>query len=179
MILHASSQEQQRAPERRFREPSDEDRCRLYDFYELIHASPFGRSKKRTLMTVALGEEPWSWRVVGISVAAIQAIARNNFNHPAHQLARDHIVPRAQTYDEIFSGALLPLDRWWSLVWENDRTRLLTHDEHHRRQRLTRIIDIDPSLGFFMDAPTAGWYHSRRREGEFVRCLAINEGIEW
>lgn len=151
-------------------EPSIDIKRAIYEIYKLIYASPFTMLKKRSLMTAALGMEEWSWRVVGISKEAVIAIARNGFKKPSRALARDHRITRAQTYSLIFGDRLYDFDEWWCLVWENDKTTLITNEEHHANQ-IGEVFSIDLSLGLFRDAGMVGWKHSVKLEGQFVKNL--------
>lgn len=148
----------------------------FYEFYKLIYTSPFDRGKKRMVMTSALGYESWSWRVVGISRDAIFEIKNNNFKHPAKKLSRDHKIPRSKFIDSLFDENLQPLDIWWSKIWENDQTELITNIEHKSGVR-SKIFSIDPSLCLFQSEGIAGWKHTKKKEGEFIRHLIIKNGF--
>lgn len=160
-----------------YREPSDEEKELIYRIYELIYSSHFTLPKKRSLMTAALGFETWSWRVVGITEEAIKAIARNNFNKPNKTLARDHMQPRSETYTKIFKEKM-SLQTWWNWVWEHDKTILMTNEEHHT-QKISKIYDLDPAWGYFVDEETAGWYQTKGREGAFVKELCEKYSISY
>ena len=150
--------------------PTTTEQQVLYEFYQLIYNSHFALPKKRSLMTAVLGYERWSWRVVGITEAAIKVIAENKFRKPSRLLARDHTTPRSATYSKIFSEDMLPLSDWWEWVWEHDKTIMVTNIEHHSNTR-SRIFEIDWTLGHFQSAGVAGWAHTKSREGDFVRQL--------
>ena len=157
--------------------PTAEQQEAIYEFYCLIYSSNFAQAKKRTLMTSVMCYEKWSWRVVGITENAVRAIARNNYNKPKKILARDHVNPRAETYSKIFSGDLMSLHDWWSWVWERDKTVLMTNDEHHSRA-ISRVFEIDTSLGLFQCAGLVGWNQTKEKEGAYVESLVRIYGIE-
>lgn len=159
-----------------FREPTDEERRKLYTIYELIFDSGFSRPKQRSVITAVLGYEVWSWRVVGITVDALKAIARNNYNKPARMLARDHSKPRVETYNKIFEQRMA-FQEWWEWVWENDKTVLMTNEEHHS-QRISQVIELNPSEGYFVDAEVAGWHQTKAREGALVKQLIDEYNID-
>lgn len=171
--------------ERRFQEPTLKEREYLYSLYVSLYTSHFSLSKKRSVMTAVLGYEPWSWRVVGITTEAIRAIARNNFNKPSRMLARDHTQPRVKTYNRIFENSqcptVMPFNEWWDWIWEHDKTVLMTNEEHKNKDAIPKeeIHEIDPALGYFLDAETAGWHQTRGREGVFVEQLCKQLRIEW
>lgn len=159
-----------------YREPTDAEKQNYYAIYELIYDSHFSLSKKRSVITAVLGYEAWSWRVVGITEEAIKAIARNNFNKPARMLARDHHLPRVETYNKIFE-IKMPFSEWWDWIWENDKTTLMTNDEHHSKSTST-IYKLDPCESYFVDAEVAGWHQTKAREGALVRRLIEENAIK-
>lgn len=157
--------------------PSTEKQKTLYDFYKLLHGSDFELMKKRSVMTAVLGYERWSGRVVGITEDAVRAIALNNYRKPSRQLARDHSQPRSHTYTRIFDGSIMPFNDWWDWVWEHDKTTLMTNEEHHSHNTST-VFSIDPTLGLFQSTGLAGWYHTKAKEGEFVKQLVVTHKIQ-
>ncbi len=106
-----------------------------------------------------------------------RAIALNEFKHPPRMLSRDHAVPRVQTYNRVFASKL-GLDEWWNLVWENDKTTLVTNDEHHAKS-IGRVYLVDPDLGLFSCSGVAGWRHRKGVEGAFVKRLCELHGIDY
>lgn len=161
-------------------EPTQQKKEELYKLYELIFDSSFTLTKKRSVLTNVLGCETWSWRVVGITEEAIKAIARNNFNKPSKVLARDHTLSRKDTYNRTFAEKM-NFDEWWEWIWDNDKTILMTNEEHnliHSKQP-TKVYAIEPKLSLFVDSGLIGWYQTRAREGEFVRSLCEKHNIKY
>ncbi len=157
--------------------PTDLSKQEIYSFYKLIYSSNFTFSKKVTLMTQALGMEEWSWRVVGISENAVVEIANNNFNRPTNKLERDHQSSRAGTCRQIFAETLYSFEDWWNLVWENDKTLLVTKEEH-KKKNFSKIYEIDFSLGYFRDAGKISYKFTKSREGEFIKQLIQKHSIQ-
>lgn len=163
---------------RKFVEPTADEKRSMYEMYKLIHGSHFSPAKKRSVMTAVLGYESWSWRVVGITEEAIKAIARNDFKKPSHVLARDHNPPRSNTYAKIFSGTEpMPFADWWAAFWENDKTILMTNDEHRREILISRVFELDPKDGYFIDAEVAGWHQTKAHEGALIERLCAENKI--
>ena len=158
-----------------YREPTEDEKRLYYRFYQLIFDSHFALAKKRSVMTAALGYEAWSWRVVAITENAIKAIAKNNFKKPSNMLARDHHHSRAETYNKIFAE-IMPYEVWWQWVWENDETILVTNEEH-RSQQISKRYPVDPKDNYFINGGTAGWNHTKGREGAYVKGLCDKFGI--
>lgn len=177
---------------RRYTEPTQQKKAELYKIYELLFDSSFTLPKKRSVITAVLGYETWSWRVVGITEEAIKAIAREKFNKPSRELARDHMRTRVETYSRIFNEKM-GFNEWWDWIWENDKTILMTNEEHkliakQRKiekdenkalQAISKIYAIDSHLSLFVDAEVAGWHQTQAREGAFLRKLCEEYKIEY
>ena len=163
---------------RKFRDPTDEEKKLIYEIYKLLCGSHFSHAKKRALMTAALGYETWSWRVTGISENAIRAIAMNDFKKPSRMLSRDHSRPRAETYNKEFFESIKPFEEWWSWVWDNDKTTLMTNEEHHNREQRSKIYPLDPKENYFVDTEVAGWHQTKKHEGAMIRRLIEEKNIK-
>ena len=155
--------------------PSEDIKKEIYGFYLLIYKSSFHHDKKCTLMTSALAYEPWSWRVVGITEDTIRAIVKSDLKKPPRKLSRDHYFQkRRDTYNRMLTGELMLYENWWPYFWENDRTILMTNEEHKKvgkGLKISWIIDIDWELGYFQNSNLIGWKHTKKREGKFVQSL--------
>ena len=165
-----------------FNIPSAIEKNTIYDLYKLIHKSHFFLAKKRSLMCSALDFETWSWRVVLISEEAVKEIARNNFNKPVGKLERDHTVTRAKMYGKMFEDEVpMPIDEWWNWFWENDKTTLMTTEQHRNRNARDcgKTYAVDPALGYFVNGKVAGWNQTQAREGAFIRQLCETHSISY
>lgn len=168
--------ETHKATRRIYKEPTIDEKKKLYELYELIfYNKHFHLTKKRSLITIALGCETWSWRVVGITENAIKAIARNNFNKPTRTLSRDHAKRRVDTYNAIFERKMA-FDEWWKWVWDNDKTTLMTNDEHNSGN-VSKIYSIDPNCNYFVDTALVGWCQTKAREGMLIKKLCEDNNI--
>ena len=160
-------------------EPTAIKRQWMYKFYELAYESDFELAKKRSLMTAAMGYEKWGWRVVGITKKAIIEIAINDFNLPKG-LQRDHQKqPRSVTFNKIFSEKKYNIDDWWSFVWENDETILMTKDEHlkHKKKDEIDYYCVDYTKGFFRNKAVVGMHFSKKIDGKFVKELFVKNNL--
>jgi hypothetical protein len=76
----------------------------LHSVYVAIHRAHkiapelFTRSHCTTIITALMGSQAWSWRVVGITHAALQAFMEHDFRHKSKQgITRAHLQPRIET----------------------------------------------------------------------------------
>lgn len=162
-----------------FIEPTLQKRQLMYRFYMLAYESGFDIAKKRHLMTAALGYEPWCWRVVGITKSAIIEIANNNFRLPKG-LQRDHFKKsRADTFNKIFEREYA-FEEWWSWVWDNDETILMTKEEHNQHKNLNQndVYKVDYTLGYFRNKAVVGMQFTQKKDGLFVKNLCEEHNIK-
>ena len=173
-----SIRRQEDSEKKKFRMPTEEEKRLIYEIYLLLCRSHFSLAKKRSLMTAALGYETWSWRVMGISEKAVLAIARNDFKKPSKVLSRDHGRPRSETYNEEFFADKKPIQEWWDWVWENDKTTMMTNEEHHNPSLRSKIYPLDPTENYFVDSEVAGWHQTKKHEGAMIKRLIEEKGLQ-
>ena len=165
------------------KEPTHKRKREIYGLYKVIWGTEFELIKKRTLLTCSFAYEPWGWRVVKISENAIREIAKNDFKKPSGKLCRDHSVPRKDTYNKMLkTTGIMPFDKWWKLFWGNDKTVLMTNDEHKLvgqtpKIGLSKLYRLDWKKGYFQNNNLVGWKHRKTIEGEFVRKLCADKNI--
>ena len=158
-------------------EPSEKIKKEIYEFYIKIFDSSFDVQKKRNLLTSIAGWEPWSWRVVGITIKAVGNIIRFNGHAKVRSnLVRDHFFQsRSETALNMLEKKL-DFETYWEEFWENDRTILMTKEEHNyvdswktsSEDPLNRILEIDWRLGHFQSNKVAGYHFSKQKEGNFI-----------
>ena len=161
-------------------EPNQYKKELMYKFYLLAYESSFDIAKKRHLMTATMGYEKWCWRIVGITKNAIVEIACNDYKLPKG-LQRDHFKQsRAETFNKIFETKH-SFEDWYKWIWDNDETILMTKAEHNKHQQLNAndVFAIDYTLGYFRNKAVVGMHYTKKREGEFIKSLCIQHGIEY
>ena len=160
-------------------DPSENKKREMYQFYTQIYDSSFDKQKKKNLLTSIAGWEKWSWRVIGISVQAVGRI----LNHKGHarvksELVRDHFFQtRSETYNNMLKKKL-DFKTYWKEFWENDRTILMTKEEHNKikMDKFTglwdhvsdKVFKIDWRLGHFTSNKVAGFHFTKQQEGNFI-----------
>ena len=160
-------------------EPSKKIKEEIYKLYTQIYDSSFDKHKKKNLLTSIAGWEPWSWRVVGITVDAVGRILENNGHaRVKSELVRDHFFQgRSKTYENMLVNKL-DFENYWKEFWENDRTILMTKDEHNKINadrfvglwdfKEDKIFEIDWRDGYFISNKVAGFHFTYKREGQFI-----------
>ena len=161
------------------KEPSEKIKQEIYQFYNQIYDSSFDKQKKKNLLTSIAGWEEWSWRVVGITVSAVGRILDEKGHASVKkELVRDHFFQgRSKTYDNMLKQKL-DFESYWKEFWENDKTILMTKEEHNKintdkftglwDSTLNKIFDIDWRLGYFTSNKVAGYHFTYKKEGEFI-----------
>ena len=146
-------------------EPSQQIKEQIYKFYIQIFESSFDVQKKKNLLTSIAGWEEWSWRVVGISVRAVGKILdQKGHARVKSELVRDHFFQgRSVTYNNMLKTKL-NFEDYWKEFWDNDRTILMTKDEHNKisTDKFTglwenisdKVFEIDWKLGNFKSKVT-------------------------
>ena len=150
----------------------------MYKMYKDLFNSHFSERKKLNLMTAITGWEPWSWRVVGITIDAVGLVKENNgHSSSARELVRDHYFQgRTETYKKMLSK-LLSFDDWWSEFWNNDRTILMTKEEHRFRTSESYsgikkdYFEIVWQNGYFISGKVAGYLFVKKYEGDFILSI--------
>ena len=160
-------------------EPSQQIKEQIYKFYIQIFESSFDLQKKKNLLTSIAGWEEWSWRVVGISVRAVGKILdQKGHARVKSELVRDHFFQgRSVTYNNMLKTKL-NFEDYWKEFWNNDRTILMTKDEHNKisTDKFTglwenisdKVFEIDWKLGNFKSNKVAGFHFTKQKEGIFV-----------
>ena len=160
-------------------EPSKKIKEEIYQLYTQIYDSSFDKQKKKNLLTSIAGWEPWSWRVVGITVDAVGYILENDGHaRVKSKLVRDHFFQgRSKTYENMLVNKL-DFENYWKEFWENDRTILMTKDEHNKINtdkfvglwdfKEDKIFEIDWRDGYFISNKVAGFHFTYKKEGQFI-----------
>ena len=161
------------------KEPTDKLKQEIYKLYTEIYESSFDLQKKKNLLTSIAGWEEWSWRVVGISVEAEGKI----IDYKGHasvkkELVRDHFFQgRSETYNNMLKTKL-NFEDYWKEFWNNDRTILMTKEEHNKIKAdkfvglwdnfSSKVFEIDWKRGFFKSNKVAGFHFTYQQEGFFI-----------
>ncbi len=153
---------------------SQDDRRKIYAVYVAIFDLPFKVQRKSALLTWLMGGANWSWRVTGITVGALEALALNNYKYAKGKICRAHLVNRIDTGRAVFElPRPLSDDRFFTTIWENDETIIATKSENKTGGTLPERIPIDYNLGMFRCNPLVGFKYNKK-EADFLRQLHEN-----
>jgi hypothetical protein len=118
------------------------------------------------------GGKSVSWRVVGITPAAVDAFAAADFRLKSGQgITGAHLRPRIETVRELLAPDTPLSEREFLDIWlTNDRTILCARGEN--RLAIPKYIPIENDDGtlFSCHGKLAGWHH-RKRERGFLKQL--------
>ena len=148
--------------------------------YKAVYKCSLKKNHKIKILRNIFTYEPWSWRVVGISKKALREFAKNNFNYKTGTFNRDHCFQPAATTMKEMLKKFMSYEEWWTWVWNNDKTVLVTITEHNKKSYKFKddIIPIDWKLGYFQCAEAIGFKYRKKNEGKFLERLAEEYNIK-
>ncbi|MCX5789324.1 MAG: hypothetical protein NTX64_12575, partial [Elusimicrobia bacterium] len=118
----------------------------FYDAYAFFFQLPFSFQKKNVLFTALMAGEPWGWRVIGITEAALESLAKHDFRYTPRLICRSHLVGRIETAKEIFTKKI-PKEQFFRRFLETDVTVIALKSENTRGGPSKYIpIDLEQNL---------------------------------
>ncbi len=140
----------------------------LYSLYVHVRKSDLPKEKQYNLIRTLMAGEEWSWRVVGISVEALEWFKENDFKR-TKGIHRHHVVPFRETGRQMLQNIMTAAE-WCALAYDNEKVHLVTKEENNKEQ-FSEIFCIDHKLGFFKNKQISYTYRIRE-EGQFLKDLA-------
>jgi len=122
------------------------------------------------VLTSIMAAKPFSWRVVGITEAALMRFSELDFRYKSGTgLTRAHLSPRIATVRSLLAPPE-PLNQNDFLnVWmQNDRTVLCAQGEN--KATIPTFIEFENANGELFSSHGMGWRHGRR-ERDFLKAL--------
>jgi hypothetical protein len=143
----------------------------IYDVYLALFKLNIKVQRKCSIMTSLLGGDEWSWRVIGITLEAVNLLERNGYKYLKGSICRAHIVGRLTTAKTVYErDEPVSLDELFQIYWANDKTVISTKAENGNHVRLPLVIPIDHELKNFPCGAVVGWKH-RKQEANFLSKL--------
>jgi len=156
--------------------PSENLKREIYRLHkEVVNSKVLSDNKKEKTLNILLAYEPWSWRVVGISKKAIKMFKANKFRKLKKDgPQRDHFFQERNVTIRKMMEKVMPFETWWDWFWENDRTLIITKEEHAKKSLDYKndIIKIDNNLGLFRTMKTVGYSFYPDYEAKLVEKLS-------
>lgn len=141
----------------------------LFNDYLLIKKMQAPLEIKRRMLGELFSQWPGAWRVVGVTVKALQRFNEYSFERKSGMgINRSHLVERKNTFDEMLTREMEPLS-WWEFYVERDRTVLATSSENMSKTSIN-FIPISEE-GLFLSKGYA-WHHGFA-EAEKLRALYL------
>lgn len=124
------------------------------------------------VLTAIMAAKPFSWRVVGITAAALEKFAEMDFRYRSQQgITRAHLSPRIGTVRALLATDEPLSQREFIDAWlRNDRTVICARGENKASIPNYIPIENEDGLLFSCERRLAGWHH-RKAEQDFLRDL--------
>jgi hypothetical protein len=148
----------------------------FYNIYkQLYNSNELEYKKKKIILRALFVGEKWSWKVIGISKKTFNIYKDNNFKKVKKKFERHHFVPFAETAKEMFQGPLLTTNLWWKLINKNEKTHLISIDEH-KKGNIYEYFEIPTKHKLFANTDV-GWDYTLKEE-LFLKKIIIGD-ITW
>ena len=128
----------------------------FYYGYVFIFETPFSLKKKNLLFTALMAGEPWGWRVVGISEAALEELAKHEFKYVKGLFCRSHFTARIETSREVFERRISK-DQFFERFLKTDVTAITLKSENTKNGP-EKFLPIDSERKLF-PSQQVGWRH--------------------
>ena len=127
------------------------------------------------LLTALMASKPWSWKVVGITLEALNLFKQNDFCRPPRLIQRGHKINRVETARQLFDRSTpIMLDEFFRIFLKNDETVLMTAEQNQQKEFPNWIPINSPNAELFPSGTLVGWQH-RQVEIDFLRDLYANQ----
>ena len=162
-------------------EPDHRDKYHpaVHDIYLALYAghrddpATWSPMQLTRVLTATLASRHHSWRVIGITEAALYKFAEMDFRYISRcGITRAHLVERKTTVHAMFDRpAPLTFLEFSNLIWERDRTVLTARGEN-KNGFVPQYIPIENEDGnlFSERGQLALWKHGKA-EREFLRAM--------
>ena len=147
------------------------EKSKIHAVYVAIFDLPYTIQRKTMLLTTLMGGADWSWRVVGITVRALEALSASNYRYTKGTICRAHVIARIDTARRVFEiPAPLTIEELFDLFWANDRTVITTKSENTTGGKTPKSLPIEFMNGLFKNNGLVG-FKFRKKEADFLRTL--------
>ncbi len=144
----------------------------MYVAFQAICKLDIDQKIQVKLLTEIFQIEPNYWRVVGISVEALEVFQKHDYKKVSKMgINRSHIHQRADTYTQMIqeenNNKFKNYQDWYDYFWERDATYLKTSSENLQKSVEPEIIPIKNTKFKLFKPQGYSWRHGE----EEVKCL--------
>jgi hypothetical protein len=133
----------------------------------------FHDGRLTTILTAIMGIENYSWRVVGITMEALDLLAAVDFNKNKlpRSLCRGHKYDRIKTTKKLFNQEKpMQIDEFFKVFLRNDQTVIMLNKQNQSKDFPEYIKFDNPDAELFPNGSLMGWKH-RKKERDYLRQL--------
>ena len=142
----------------------------IIEFYNLLYNEDLDIKKKYSIFSKIFydlsGDD--AWKVNWITKKSLKKYSENNFRF-TQGMQRSHVVDRIETLTKIFEKNKLNDETLMKTIIENDKTVLMTKEEHSSRN-ISKKFDIDTTLNLFRPK-MIGYHFTIGKEGAYLKDL--------
>src|SRR5579872_7316350 len=122
------------------------------------------------LLTSIMGAQPFSWRVAGITKAALKKLHQLNYRYKSREgLSRAHLKPRIKTVQELLTRPKPMPEREFVEYWlKHDRTVICAKGEN--KTTIEHFIPIRNPRGLLFSSNSVAWKH-KEPERDLLKAL--------
>ena len=103
----------------------------LFHDYQIIKKMRGPEGNKIKILSTLFSINPNSWRVVGITPAALEIFNKHNFKKVSGMgINRSHLVQRYPFYESLLNMDITSPEEFWNTYYSNDITVLATSSEN-------------------------------------------------
>ena len=147
----------------------------LFHDYQIIKKMRSPNANKIKILSTLFSINPNSWRVIGITPAAMEIFKAHNFKKVSGMgINRSHLVHRYPFYDYLLKMDIMSPEDFWDKYYSNDITVLATSSENMKNSSSIEKESIhipNDERSLFRTAGYA-WKHKEEEEN-FLRELYI------
>lgn len=145
----------------------------LFHDYLLIKQMKCPLHNKAKLLSTLFSINPNSWRVIGITAAALEVFRQNDFKKVSGMgINRSHIKQRASFYEYLLRTEFRTAEIFWQEYYNNDMTILATSTENMSKSEdmLKNYFAVPSDERNLFQTAGYAWKH-KEEEIEFLKSL--------
>ena len=139
----------------------------LFNDYLLIKQMQSPQNNKIKLRSALVSINPNSWRVIGITTAALEVFKQHDFKKVSGMgINRSHIIQRHSFYNELINQEITDHQTFWDLYHQNDCTILATSTENMSKSEkiFHNYYDIPNDERNLFQTAGYAWKHKEEEE---------------